>query len=136
MTKQTKTIETKVAPKADKPVKAVKAGTATKPTAIATSNPNPRAKRQGVVAIEAAGGPTASVSIVKAPRMVIGGDDTSRAEQCLEMLRKSKTIGDYLAAREKAGLGETLGGYLPGWIEKGFVVVGKGKVAKPNKVKA
>lgn len=133
MAKQTKTIETKVATK-----KAGKVGKATKPTAIATSNPNPRAKRQGVVAIEAAGGPAAAVSIVKAPRMVIGGDDTSRAEQCLDMLRKSKTIGEYLAAREKAGLGETLGGYLPGWIEKGFVVVGKAgnKPAKPNKVKA
>lgn len=125
MAKQTKTIETKVAPKADKPVKAAKAGKASKPTAIATSTPNPRAKRAGVVAIESAGGNAASVTIAKSPRMVIGGDDTSRAQQCLDMLRKSKTIGDYLAAREKAGLGETLGGYLPGWIEKGFVVVGK-----------
>ena len=71
--------------------------------------------------------------------VVIGGDDTSRAETCLAMLRKSKTIGDYLAAREKAGLGTTLGGYLPGWIEKGYVSVGKGKpakAAKPAKVEA
>ena len=101
-------------------------------------------KRAGVLAIEAAGGNVATVTIVKPPRMVVGGGDTSRAEACLAMLRQSPTIGAYVAAREKAGLGATLGGYLPGWLEKGFVAVAaptgdkasKGKVAKGKAAKA
>ncbi len=61
-----------------------------------------------MVAIDAAGGIAATVKIVTPPRMVVGGSDTSRAEACLEMLRKAPTIGAYLAAREKAGMGATL----------------------------
>jgi hypothetical protein len=128
MSKKTTKTETKVA---SKKVAAPKVET----------EKQPRAKRPGVVAIETAGGNAAAITIASAPRMVVGGSDTSRAEQCLDMLRKSKTIGDYLAAREKAGMGATLGGYLPGWIEKGFVTVGKAsakpiKKTKPAKVSA
>jgi hypothetical protein len=95
----------------------------------------PRAKRPGVAAIEAAGGALATIAIVTPPRMVVGGADTSKAETCFALLRKSPTIGAYMAARDKAGLGATLGGYLPGWVEKGFVKVGKagGKPAKATK---
>lgn len=94
-----------------------------------------RKVRQGVATIEAAGGNAAAVTIVTPPRMVVGGADTSKAETCLALLRKVRTIGEYIAAREQLGMGATLGGYLPGWIEKGYVLVGKAsdKPAKPAK---
>jgi hypothetical protein len=97
-----------------------------------------RKQRAGVAAIEAAGGNAAPLTIANNPRMVVGGEGASKAEACFALLRKARTVGDYIAAREKAGMGATLGGYLPGWIEKGYVVVGsKGKaVAKASKGKA
>lgn len=97
----------------------------------------PRKARPGVAAIEAAGGSNASLQIVSSPRMVVGGDSATKAEACLAMLRKARTVGDYMALRDKAGMGATIGGYLPGWVEKGFVKVGKGKAsnAKPKATK-
>lgn len=116
-----------------KATKATKATNAKATNAKANDKPfEARKARPGVAAIEAAGGASATITIVTPPRMVVGGADTSRAETCFAMLRKSRTIGDYLAARDKAGLGATLGGYLPGWVEKGFVKVG-GKPTKATK---
>ena len=110
----------KIGPKPGKETKGFKSAKGAKPSKSAKdakpSKPNvPAVRRETVSAYK----PEQRISVLRERECRAG----TIAEQCWVLVRKSKTIGEYLSLRKKNNMGDGIGGWFGNFVKNKYISI-------------